>query len=127
MRREKPLFREDYAYFSSYSRSWLEHCRRYTEQMTERLGLDASSQVVELASNDGYLLQYFQQRGIPVLGIEPTANTAQVALDKGIPTRVEFWGEATAQAVAARGQGRPAARQQRPRPRAGHQRLRRRA
>ncbi len=97
---QKPLFREDYAYFSSYSRSWLEHCRRYTEQMTERLGLDASSRVVELASNDGYLLQYFQQRGIPVLGIEPTANTAQVALDKGIPTRVEFWGEATAQAVA---------------------------
>ena len=97
---EKPLFREDYAYFSSYSRSWLEHCRRYTEQMTERLALDASSRVVELASNDGYLLQYFQQRGIPVLGIEPTANTAAVALDKGIPTRVEFWGEATARAVA---------------------------
>ncbi len=69
--------------------------------MTERLGLDASSQVVELASNDGYLLQYFQARGIPVLGIEPTANTAQVALDKGIPTRVEFWGEQTARDVAA--------------------------
>jgi len=97
----RPLFRDDYAYFSSYSSSWLEYARRYTEQMTSRLGLDSSSQVIELASNDGYLLQYFQQTGIPVLGVEPTANTAQVALDKGIPTRVEFWGEATARAVAA--------------------------
>jgi SAM-dependent methyltransferase len=97
----KPIFREDYAYFSSYSSSWLEHSRRYTERMIARLGLDASSQVIELASNDGYLLQYFKQAGIPVLGIEPTANTAQVALDKGIPTRVEFWGEETARAVAA--------------------------
>lgn len=98
---EKPLFREDYAYFSSFSTSWLEHCRRYTEQMIERLGLDGSSQVVELASNDGYLLQYFQQAGIPVLGVEPTENTANAALEKGIPTRVEFWGEDTARAVAA--------------------------
>ena len=97
----KPLFREDYAYFSSYSTSWLEHCRRYTEQMIELLGLDASSQVIEVASNDGYLLQYFQQAGVPVLGIEPTANTAQVAIDKGIPTRMEFWGVQTATAVAA--------------------------
>jgi SAM-dependent methyltransferase len=97
----KPIFREDYAYFSSYSSSWLEHSRRYTEEMIERLGLGASSQVIELASNDGYLLQYFKQAGIPVLGIEPTANTAQVALDKGIPTRVEFWGVQTARAVAA--------------------------
>jgi SAM-dependent methyltransferase len=97
----KPIFREDYAYFSSYSTSWLEHCRRYTELMIERLGLDASSQVIELASNDGYLLQYFRQAGVPVLGIEPTANTARVALDKGIATRVEFWGVQTARAVAA--------------------------
>jgi len=97
----KPVFRDDYAYFSSYSTSWLEHSRRYTEQMIERLGLDASSQVIELASNDGYLLQYFQQAGIPVLGIEPTANTAQVAIDKGIPTLVEFWGVQTARTVAA--------------------------
>lgn len=94
------IFDDEYAYFSSYSSSWLEHCRRYTEQIIERLELDASSQVIELASNDGYLLQYFMQSGIPVLGIEPTANTAQVALDKGIPTRVEFWGEETARAVA---------------------------
>ncbi len=97
----KPLFREDYAYFSSYSTSWLEHCRRYTEQMIELLGLDASSQVIEVASNDGYLLQYFVEQDIPVLGIEPTANTAQVAIDKGIPTRIKFWGEATARAVAS--------------------------
>jgi SAM-dependent methyltransferase len=95
------IFDDEYAYFSSYSSSWLEHCRRYTDEMTERLGLDASSQVVELASNDGYLLQYFARRGIPVLGVEPAANTAQVAIDKGIPTRIEFWGADTATAVAA--------------------------
>ena len=98
------IFDDEYAYFSSYSTSWLEHARRYTEQMIERLDLDESSQVIELASNDGYLLQYFQARGIPVLGVEPTANTAQVALDKGIATRVEFWGEQTARAVAAQAQ-----------------------
>jgi len=69
--------------------------------MTERLGLDASSQVIELASNDGYLLQYFHEAGVPVLGIEPTANTAQVAIDKGIRTRVNFWGVETARSVAA--------------------------
>ena len=97
----KPIFRDDYAYFSSYSTSWLEHSRRYAEEMTERLGLDASSQVIELASNDGYLLQYFHEAGVPVLGIEPTANTAQVAIDKGIRTRVNFWGVETARAVAA--------------------------
>jgi 2-polyprenyl-3-methyl-5-hydroxy-6-metoxy-1,4-benzoquinol methylase len=97
----RPIFRDDYAYFSSYSSSWLEHSRRYTEEMIERLGLDGSSQVVELASNDGYLLQYFAQAGVPVLGVEPTANTAQVAIDKGIPTRVDFWGVETARAVAA--------------------------
>ncbi|MEA2191052.1 MAG: hypothetical protein QOI73_1173 [Solirubrobacteraceae bacterium] len=97
----RPVFRDDYAYFSSYSTSWLEHARGYTEQMIERLGLDRTSQVVELAANDGYLLQYFQRAGIPVLGIEPTANTAQVAIDKGIQTRVEFWGAETALAVAA--------------------------
>jgi 2-polyprenyl-3-methyl-5-hydroxy-6-metoxy-1,4-benzoquinol methylase len=97
----RPIFRDDYAYFSSYSSSWLEHSRRYTEEMIERLGLDGSSQVVELASNDGYLLQYFARAGVPVLGVEPTANTAQVAIDKGIPTRVDFWGEETARAVAA--------------------------
>ncbi len=91
----------DYAYFSSYSSSWLEHCRQYSEQMIERLGLTESSMVVEIASNDGYLLQYFRGRQIPVLGIEPAANVAEVALEKGIPTRVEFFGRETARSLAS--------------------------
>jgi SAM-dependent methyltransferase len=83
----------DYAYFSSYSTSWLEHSRRYVEQMVERWGLDGSSHVVELASNDGYLLQYFVARGVSVLGIEPAANVAEVAVAaNGVPTLVEFFG-----------------------------------
>jgi SAM-dependent methyltransferase len=82
----------DYAYFSSYSSSWLEHARRYAEAMAERFALGSGSHVVEIASNDGYLLQYFKARGIPVLGIEPAANTALAALEKGIPTLVEFFG-----------------------------------
>ena len=90
----------DYAYFSSYSSSWLEHSRRYAEQMIERLGLGAQSNVVEIASNDGYLLQFFRERQISVLGIEPAANVAKVALEKGIPTRVEFFGLQTARALA---------------------------
>ncbi|MGA2454477.1 MAG: class I SAM-dependent methyltransferase [Solirubrobacteraceae bacterium] len=90
----------DYAYFSSYSTSWLEHCRRYVEQMVEWLDLDEHSRIVEIASNDGYLLQYFQARGIPVLGVEPAANIARVALDRGIPTVVEFFGHDTASALA---------------------------
>jgi SAM-dependent methyltransferase len=90
----------DYAYFSSYSSSWLEHSRRYSEQMVERLGLGESSLVVEIASNDGYLLQYFHERQIPVLGIEPAGNVAKVALQKGIPTLVEFFGVETASSLA---------------------------
>ena len=90
----------DYAYFSSYSTSWLEHSRRYAEQMIERLGLNAGSRVVEIASNDGYLLQFFRERKIPVLGIEPAANVAQVAVAKGIPTLVEFFGRETARSSA---------------------------
>ncbi len=90
----------DYAYFSSYSSSWLEHSRRYAEQMIERLGLDERSQVVELASNDGYLLQFFRERQISVLGIEPAANVAAVAKEKGIPTVVEFFGEDVARSLA---------------------------
>jgi SAM-dependent methyltransferase len=82
----------DYAYFSSYSSSWLDHAQRYTDAMVERFGLDGDSHVVEIASNDGYLLQYFQQRDIPVLGLEPAANVAQRALAQGIPTMVEFFG-----------------------------------
>jgi SAM-dependent methyltransferase len=91
----------DYAYFSSYSTSWLEHSRRYVEQMIERWGLDGGSQVVELASNDGYLLQYFVERGVQVLGIEPAANVAEVAVEKGVPTLVEFFGVETARTLAA--------------------------
>jgi SAM-dependent methyltransferase len=91
----------DYAYFSSYSVSWLEHCRRYAEQMTATLGLGDHSHVVEIASNDGYLLQYFQARGIKVLGVEPAANVAKVALEKGIPTLVDFFGRGTARSLAA--------------------------
>ncbi len=90
----------DYAYFSSYSSSWLEHSHRYADQMIERLGLNESSHVVEIASNDGYLLQYFHDRQIPVLGIEPAANVAKVALQKGIPTLVEFFGRETACSLA---------------------------
>lgn len=90
----------EYAYFSSYSSSWLEHSRRYTEKMIDRLGLDESSHVVEIASNDGYLLQFFHDRQIPVLGIEPAANVAKVALQKGIPTLVEFFGVQTAAGLA---------------------------
>ncbi len=90
----------DYAYFSSYSTSWLEHSKRYVEQMVHRFGLDESSHVVELASNDGYLLQYFHERQVPVLGIEPAANVAKVALQKGIPTLVEFFGVETAMSLA---------------------------
>ncbi len=90
----------DYAYFSSYSSSWLEHSERYAEQMIERLALDSDSQVVEIASNDGYLLQFFRDRRVPVLGIEPAANVAKVALEKGIPTLVEFFGTETASSVA---------------------------
>ena len=116
----------DYAYFSSYSSSWLEHSRRYAEQMIERLGLDGDSQVVEIASNDGYLLQFFHEREIPVLGIEPAANVAEVAVEKGIPTVVEFFGEDVARELARAVLGRPAARQQRARARARPQRLRRR-
>jgi SAM-dependent methyltransferase len=90
----------DYAYFSSYSSTWLEHSRRYVEQMIERWGLDGSSHVVELASNDGYLLQYFVERGVPVLGVEPAANVAEVAVEKGVPTVVEFFGVDTAGTLA---------------------------
>jgi hypothetical protein len=86
----------DYAYFSSYSESWLAHARAYTDQMIALWGLDADRQVIELASNDGYLLQYFVGRGIPVLGIEPAANVAAEAVGKGIPTRVAFFGRQTA-------------------------------
>src|SRR5437660_2752869 len=91
----------EYAYFSSYSTSWLEHSRQYVEQVMDTFGIDHRSHVVELASNDGYLLQYFQERHVPVLGIEPAANVAKVALQKGIPTLVEFFGRQTARSLAS--------------------------
>jgi SAM-dependent methyltransferase len=94
----------DYAYFSSYSDSWLDHCRRYVDQMITQLGLGPSSQVVEVASNDGYLLQYFVQRGIPCLGVEPAANVAQAAEARGVRTLVEFFGTASAGRLAAQRQ-----------------------
>lgn len=87
------IFSSDYVYFSSFSKSWLAHSQKYVEMMCSRFGYDADSQVIEVASNDGYLLQYFQQKGIPVLGIEPTLNTAEAARAKGIETRVEFFGK----------------------------------
>ncbi len=86
----------DYAYFSSYSDSWLKHARDYTKLMVERFGFDLRSIVVEIASNDGYLLQYFKERGIPVLGIEPAKNVAKAAEKAGIPTIVTFFGTQTA-------------------------------
>jgi hypothetical protein len=93
------IFSDEYAYFSSFSTTWLEHSERYVEMITERLGLDARSHVVEIASNDGYLLQYFVQRGVPVLGIEPTANTAAAARAKDVPTEERFFGRETAAAL----------------------------
>jgi hypothetical protein len=93
----------EYAYFSSYSDSWLAHAERYVEMATNRFGLSGSSRVVEIASNDGYLLQYFVKRGIPVLGVEPAANVGEVAMQKGIPTDVRFFGVRTAEDLVARG------------------------
>lgn len=93
----------DYAYFSSYSDLWLQHAREYANMIQERIKLDEQSLVVEVASNDGYLLQYFLQKGIPVLGIEPAENVAKVAMGKGIPTRVAFFGEPTAQLLLEEG------------------------
>jgi hypothetical protein len=93
----------DYAYFSSYSDSWLAHAKGYAGQMIERFGIDGKSLVVELASNDGYLLQYFVEKQIRVLGIEPAANVAGAATRKGIPTLIEFFGKKTARELLASG------------------------
>jgi len=94
----------DYAYFSSYSDSWLKHAEKYCAKMTQQLGLGANSFVVEVASNDGYLLQYFVQRNVPVLGIEPAANVAKVAVEKGVPSLVQFFGVRLAKELVAEGQ-----------------------
>ena len=97
------IFNNEYVYYSSYSSSWLAHAKRYVELMTERFGLNKDSQVIEIASNDGYLLQYFKQKNIPVLGIEPTANTAKVAEEKGIESIVDFFGVRLAKALVGKG------------------------
>ena len=94
------IFRDDYAYFSSVSKSWLEHAREYVDQMVERFDFGHDSSVVEVASNDGYLLQYFRQHQIPVLGIEPCGNVARAAVEIGIPTIVEFFGRELAARLA---------------------------
>jgi len=87
----KSIFSKDYPYFSSFSESWLKHCKDYTAMMMRRFGFNNKSFVVEIGSNDGYLLQYFKQYDIPVLGIEPAANTAQAAIKNGIPTDITFF------------------------------------
>ena len=93
----------DYAYFSSYSDSWVEHARRFTEMARARFGLDSGSHVIEVASNDGYLLKHFVAAGVPVLGIEPAANVAEVARRIGVPTEARFFGQDTAADLVARG------------------------
>jgi SAM-dependent methyltransferase len=96
----REIFSNDYVYFSSYSSTWLKHSKNYVDMISKRLNLNVDSLAIEIASNDGYLLQYFKEKSIPCLGIEPTANTARVAKDKGINTIVEYFTEAKAKQVA---------------------------
>lgn len=95
------IFSKEYIYFSSYSTTWLAHSKLYTDKMTSRFNLNKNSLVVEVASNDGYLLQYFKEKSIPVLGIEPTESTAKIAHSKGIESITEFFGEALAKQLLA--------------------------
>ena len=97
------IFAGEYAYFSSYSDSWVEHARRYVDAVAERFGLGGDSLIVEIASNDGYLLQHAVARGIPCLGVEPAANVAEAARERGVPTRVAFFDETEARAMVADG------------------------
>lgn len=97
------IFDSKYVYFSSYSTSWLRHASNYVELMTNRFKLGKESLVIEIASNDGYLLQYFKQRNVPVLGVEPTSNTAEVAKSKGIDSIVDFFGVRLATSLKAKG------------------------
>ncbi|VVP24006.1 class I SAM-dependent methyltransferase [Pseudomonas fluorescens] len=101
--RADSLFDAEYAYFSSFSSTWLAHAERYVAEMTERFGLTTDSRVVEIAANDGYLLQYVVGRGIPCLGVEPTHSTAQAARDKGLEIRELFFGRDTAAQLASEG------------------------
>jgi SAM-dependent methyltransferase len=96
------IFDNKYVYFSSYSKSWLKHAQEYTDMMAKRFGLNGQSRVVEIASNDGYLLQYFKEKKIPVLGVEPTANTAEVAKARGIESIVDFFGAKLAKELNAK-------------------------
>jgi hypothetical protein len=98
--RADELFDENYAYFSSYSTSWLAHAKTYVESISARLGLGKNSLVMEVAANDGYLLQFFNQRGVPCFGVEPTKSTADVARSKGIDIVQEFFGQETARFLA---------------------------
>ncbi len=92
MKKADKIFDSEYTYFSSYSTSWLAHAKKYVDMMMDRFGFNESSRVIEIASNDGYLLQYFKEYGVPVLGVDPTANTAAVAIEKGIDTIIDFFG-----------------------------------
>ena len=98
------IFAEDYLYFSSFSESWLIHSQQYVAEVIDRFGLGADSFVVEVASNDGYLLQYFKQAGVPLLGIEPSGNVARAAQEKGIPTDIAFFNRAYAETMVDRAQ-----------------------
>ncbi len=92
IRKVNSIFNENYVYFSSYSSSWLAHSKKYVDMMVRRFNINSSSQVIEIASNDGYLLQYFKEYNIPVLGVDPSASAATVAISKGIPTIIDFFG-----------------------------------
>ncbi len=102
-KQSEAIFNGDYVYFSSFSTSWLTHVKSYVELMTNRFGLNKDSQVIEIASNDGYLLQYFVDKNIPVLGIEPTENTAKVAIEKGVNTITRFFGTELANELSKNG------------------------
>ena len=102
-KQSEAIFNGDYVYFSSFSTSWLTHVKNYVELMTNRFGLNKDSQVIEIASNDGYLLQYFVEKNIPVLGIEPTENTAKVSIEKGVNTITRFFGTELANELSKKG------------------------
>ena len=102
-KKSNEIFSHDYAYFSSFSKIWLDHAKRYVDMITDRLRLNVESHVIEIASNDGYLLQYFKEKQIPCLGIEPSANTARAAREKGIDTLEEFFGADLAERLAQEG------------------------
>jgi hypothetical protein len=102
-KKAEEIFSGDYVYFSSYSQSWLEHAKTYVDMIIEKLALTPLSLAIEIACNDGYLLQYFQQKYIPCIGIEPSENTAGVARGKGIDVIVDFFGEKLAKQLAEEG------------------------